>query len=281
MLEHRPFHISYLQGELERRLGKNPGYSLRAFCRDLRTDSGTLSSILSQKRPLSFRMAEKFAEKLGLKASERARFLTSVVLVQSGRELLRRDPKVRTFKPAHYRNPKTLDQEKFRAVSDWYHAAILELTFRKDFDADPQWISQELGISIHEARAALARLLELGLLVFQGGRIFKANDHLELDGAGLTSEARRKKQIQIRNKAISAIRNHPIQSRYMTTVTMCIDPERLPEARQRVEEFNDSLCAFLEGGNRTEVYALEVGLFSLQEKTSKTVTQAEEVGEIR
>jgi hypothetical protein len=55
----------------------------------------------------------------------------------------------------------------------------------------------------------------------------------------------------------------------MTTVTMCIDPDLLEEAKKRIDDFNDSLCAFLESGKRKEVYTMEIGLFSLEQNREK------------
>ena len=79
-----------------------------------------------------------------------------------------------------------------------------------------------------------------------------------------TSVARRNKQIQIREKAIEAIEEFPIEKRSMTSMTMCIDEELMPEARKLISEFNEAMSKLLESGSKDKVYALEVGLFPLQ-----------------
>jgi uncharacterized protein (TIGR02147 family) len=264
----RPYYAVYLQDLLAERSRTNPRYSLRAFARSLSIDAGALSAVLSSKRPLTFKQAEKILTRIAPGPAERKRVLASVVFQQKSRPLLRRDPKVKSFSRANLANQKTraLDLDFFHIVADWYHAAILELTYLPDFKNDVRWIAKTLGITTLEAKAAIARLLELELLENKDGKLQKVNQQVELPTLESTSHARRRKQIQIRQKAIQAIESDPIESRYMSSLTMCIDPALLPEARRRIEEFNDSLCAFLESGSRKEVYAMEIGLFRLQQQ---------------
>src|SRR4051794_37275616 len=51
------FHTVYLREELARRCDFNPRYSLRAFARSLGTDPGTLSRVLTCRRPLTLKSA--------------------------------------------------------------------------------------------------------------------------------------------------------------------------------------------------------------------------------
>jgi transcriptional regulator with XRE-family HTH domain len=55
-----------LAKELGDRRRRNPGYSLRAFARDLGTDHSTLSQILRGRRGLSSRMISRFGGQLRL-----------------------------------------------------------------------------------------------------------------------------------------------------------------------------------------------------------------------
>jgi len=203
---------------------------------------------------------------LRLSSAATKRLLNSVAVLQSERKLKRRDPKVMEFltKNPRFKNPRVIDIELFQIISDWYHAAILELSFLEEFCADPDWIAKQIGISKLDAKLALARLLEAGLLKEIEGRLVKTNDHIELDDPDRTSKARRAKQKQIRMKAVESIDKDPVEKRYMTTISMAIDPDLLPEARRRIDEFNDSLSAFLESGKRKQVYAMEIGIFPLQ-----------------
>ena len=50
----------------------------------------------------------------------------------------------------------------------------------------------------------------------------------------------------------------------MTSVTMSIDPEKLEQARNLIQEFQERLDNFLESGEKKEVYQLTISLFPLQ-----------------
>lgn len=265
-----PTMVSFLYTEFEKRRAKNAHYSLRAFARDLGVSAGVLSQVLQGKRPISLKLVESIVSALGLDQKSATKLKLSVAEIQLKRNLKRLDPQVKEllrFKGSSvsYKNPRVLDAEVFNLISRWYCAAILELTFLKDFKLDAGWIAEQLGISPVEARLTILRLKELGLLTEDSrGLVRKINDHLELSDPARTSQARRTKQIEIRQKAIESIHQDPIESRHMTSMTICIDPELLPQARTLIEKFNDELADFLESKSRKRVYALEIGLFPLQ-----------------
>ncbi|MCB0355663.1 MAG: TIGR02147 family protein [Bdellovibrionales bacterium] len=260
----KPFYLTFLRSELQKRSDKNSKYSLRAFARQLDLDAGTLSSILNGKRPLSMDMAEKILTRLKCNESTREIVLSSVARFHSQRPMTRRDPKIKNYSFTYNSKKKVLGLDIFHIISDWYHQAILEMTYLDNFSDNPEWIARELNISVPTAKLALNRLIEYGLIEKKPEGYTKKDAHLEIEQPYLTSSARKSKQIQIRTKAIESIKQDPVDSRYMTTITMCIDPDLLPAARKKIDAFNDTLCAFLESGKRKQVYVLEMGLFSLQ-----------------
>ena len=73
-----PFYVLYLCDELDRRIERNPQYSLRAFARFLDIDASFLSKVLARKQVLSLKKVEAIVEKLGLVEEERKRFIVSV-----------------------------------------------------------------------------------------------------------------------------------------------------------------------------------------------------------
>ena len=52
----------------------------------------------------------------------------------------------------------SFSQDVFSYMSDWYHLAILELTFVKGFKSEAKWMSRRLGISEAEVKPAVDRL---------------------------------------------------------------------------------------------------------------------------
>lgn len=66
-----------LKEELDRRIAKNPRYSLRGFSAFLRIHNSFLSKLLSGKALLSLDTADSIARRLDLRGEARARFLLS------------------------------------------------------------------------------------------------------------------------------------------------------------------------------------------------------------
>lgn len=267
-----PYYSTFLQARLRRSSLENPNFSLRAFARRLRVDAGALSSILNGRRPMTMRFAERVLNSLNATANERAEVLNSVAVTQKSRNLKRQDPRVKLFDVSrvNQQTVKPLDANLYYLISEWYYAAILELTYSKNFKSDVVWISKVLGIKIQEAQTAITRLLSFGLLEEKNGRWSKKDQVLALSDPYATSAARQQKQKQIRQKAIASIENDPAETRYMTSLTVCTDPALLPEVRKRIDAFNRELNAFLESGERKEVYTLELGIFSLEQKGARS-----------
>lgn len=49
--------------------------------------------------------------------------------------------------------------------------------------------------------------------------------------------------------------------REFTFITMAVDKSKMIEAKTMIREFRDKLCAYLEEGEKTEVYELAIQLF--------------------
>jgi uncharacterized protein (TIGR02147 family) len=251
-----------LMSEFKKRTDRNPRYSLRSFGRTLDISAATLSRVFNKKSCLSLDQAEKAADRLGLGPQLRKNFISSVVRSQKSRSLKRQDPRIRQFSLQQYVQPVT--NEDYALISEWFYAAILEMTFLPEFRMSAAWVASQLEITVSQASLALQRLRALGYIAKNSeGKWIKSTQHLTTQDKSKTEPALKKKQIAIRNKAIDAIQNSSLKSRKMTTITMAIDPALLPEAFKRIEQFNQSLCEFLESGNRKQVYVMEIGLFSL------------------
>ena len=254
----------YLNNELARRCEKNSAYSLRAFAKALEIDAGTLSKILNGSQPLSFKMAEKILPKLELTPDQQTQFFQSLAQYQGARNLQR----VRAPLKLNERQYKgeDLSIEYYRVIADWYHIALMEMTFLKSFRPDPRYLAQELGIGMTEAKLALERLISLGLLEKKNGKIVKTKEKLSTADRHLTTPALRKNQKQFLEKAIHSLENEPLEERSHTNMTMAIDSSKIEIAKKMIREFQMTLCNYLESGNRDRVFNLSVALYPVQKK---------------
>lgn len=254
------FFQEYLSEELARRCQKNSRYSTRAFAKSLGIDVASLSRILSGKQIPSFKICEAVFTKLEMSPANQKKFLVSVAARQRATGLKRIAP---AFKNIEGRSDDRmeLNTDLWRTIADWYHGAILELTFLEDFESNPKWISQQLGISEIEARLAIKRLLRLKLLDERSGKLVKTHTQVSSANKNITTPAHKRHQKQVLRKAIESLDSDPIEIRNMTSIIMAIDPEKISTAKKLIQNFSRDLCANLESGKRKQVYQLGVCLY--------------------
>lgn len=234
----------WLQRQFTDRCKRNPRYSLRAFAKSLTLDASTLSQILSGKRIISKKIMQTLCNRL---------LATPKDLKSFG--LLR----VKVTDEAFFQ----VNVDTFSVISEWYHYAILELTCVAGFKSDPKWIAKKLSITVEEAKAATERLKRLGLLLVENGSLIKSSKFLTNMSNVNTSAAHRELQKQVVEKALLAIDECPQEEKDITSMTMAIDVNNLPKAKELIRKFRRDFCALLEDGEQTRVYNLAIQLYPI------------------
>lgn len=257
------YYKMILENELAKRTERNSRYSLRSFAKSLKLVPSAVSEILTGKRLPSPKMAQKIVSSLQLSPEDSNRFIQSLALAHQQRSSMRPV----SFQKKSLQPPKELSIEMFRVIAEWYHSAILELTFVEGFQSNYRWIASQLGLTQIEVKLAVSRLFKLGLLVNQDGTWIKSEAQVTTADKHMTNVGLQKMQKQCLEKAILSLQEDPIENRSMTTMTMAIDPERLTQAKEKIKKFNRELCAFLESGNQKKVYNLTIGLYPIQKRS--------------
>ncbi len=241
----------WLQHQLTDRCKKNPRYSLRAFAKSLSLDPSSLSQILSGKRPLSKKAMLVLCEKLGTTPND----LKSFGLVKNNIDGV-----------DDYFH---INLDTFAVISEWYHYAILELTYVSGFKADPKWIARKLSITVEVVKAAVNRLKRLGLLIEKNGSLLKSAKLITNQSLINTSAAHKELQRHVIEKALSAIDECSAEEKDITSMTMAIDVSKIDQARELTRRYRREMCALMENGEQTQVYNLGIQLYPI----SKTKDQ--------
>ncbi len=251
-------------GELLRRhylerMERNFSYSLRAFSRDLHLSHSHLSRVMTGKRNLSFKQAVGLANTLKLTEGARYTFLRQAA-EQSTRL---RKAKTTAVGP----DQLTLQVDHFKLVSEWYTIAILELMALPDFQPKPAWIGRQLGVPARKIKVAAQRLARLGLIEISGEGWKRTHARLVVPSA--PSAAIRAFHRQMIDKAQTSLTNDDPSVRDVTSITMGIDPKRIPEVRERIQKFRRSLLNFLEKDTPSALYQMNVQFFALTKTKSR------------
>ena len=243
----------FLHAELQKRKDRNPSYNLSSFARSLGTDVSTLSKILRGIRPLRKKAIQKLGLKLGLNPVQISQHQTP------------------SAAPAEYMQ---LSVDEFKLISDWHHYALLELMRLPKFRGEPPWISKALHISISEVQVAIERLQRLKMIEIDEDGNWKdlSGGYSTTLGNDFTTQAFKKFQKQILEKASLALDETPYEERSQTSMTMAIDRKKISEAKKLIVEFQRKLNQLLSSGPQNqldEVYHLGISLYPVSFTHSK------------
>jgi uncharacterized protein (TIGR02147 family) len=254
--------LKILTEELARIRMKNPGYSLRAFARRLKLPVSALSGILSGNLPITRKNGEKILENLHVAPPMAEKILQGL--------------RLRSDSPSPYtsrvlksqRRYSLLDMDHFQTISEWQYFAVLSLATTKGWKSEPAWIASRLGIQIRQAKEVLIRLERLDLLARDdSGRLMPTGKQYRTS-SGVPNTFLRRHHVQGLDLARRAMEEDEFDACDFSSMTMAIDPRKLPEAKHRITEFRRSLCQFLEADERTEVYRICLQLFPLSARAN-------------
>ncbi|MGE0173338.1 MAG: TIGR02147 family protein [Oligoflexales bacterium] len=246
-----------LKEEFEIRRGKNPLYSMNAFAKAIGVSSGYLSEVFSGKKLLTSDQGAKIANRLGYSEEIRTNFLSAVDSKYAEGRLQRNflsKSKKESFAP--------IAEDQYRVLADWYHFAILNLIRTNRFENDPCWIGERLGITPEEAESAMDRLCHLGFIGYDGDKIVATQNHFATSN-DIASAAIRKSHKQILQKTISCLDAVDVEKRNISCLMFPADMSKLQEAKELLRDYSRKVALFLEQGDLSEVYCLNVQLVPL------------------
>ena len=235
--------------ELAKRQTRNSAYSLRAFARDLGVGPTTISDVLADKRNFSKKNLQKVMTILMLSPLEK-----NIILTTHERHSRR---------PVQVDERVLLNEDTFHLIADWHYLAILNLAkLPGNKAALPSWISKRLGITLDQGNVALSRLTRLGLVKKNKTQLVRTSKPLTTSN-DIPSEAIRKHHNQNLILAEKSLHHDPIAVREFGSVTMTVNLEKLPQAKEILLKTRKRIAALLEEGKVTEVYTLSFQLFPL------------------
>ncbi len=282
IFEHNNYR-AYLKSTLVERISKNPAYSLRAFAKTLGIQPSQLSEIYSGKKNLSLQAALKTAKKLGLNQKETDYLCTLVQYEATKSEELKSSLNERLKQLNEKYELRDLSIDVFKAISDWYHIPILEMSTLHctlsdlqganppGFQFTPDKIAKRLGITVHEASAAIERLERLELLEKDKKRGYRKVHSNALFKSNKPNTALRLFHKQMLEKAIESLESQTPQEKYIGSQTFSIDLTQLEQAKTLADEFRKKLVLlFSKGKTKTETYHLGIQLFRLTTHKEKS-----------
>jgi len=227
---------------------RNPNYSMRAYAKKIGIAQSAVSEILSGKRRITRKSAQRILVGLDKDQNE-------------VEELINSNASGGTQKYSR------IEIDTFQVISDWYHFAILSLAETKDFQSSASWIANRLGISERTAETAIETLLRLKMLAKDSqGHLLTTNQQFEVSPHGASTAIRKANSQNI--ELITAAHDLPVSHRDFTAITLCFDPDQMDQARNMIRNFRRDFNKVMESGKKKEVYKLCVQLFPLTKEVA-------------
>lgn len=268
-MQYTSYH-DLLSEELERRKDLNQAYSLRAFARDLNISVSRLSQVMKKKEGLSVEVANEIAKKLKLSDTKKEWFCSSVgsLHARSFKERNAFKEKVLQYK-SEAKVFSEIHLEYFRVISDWYHFAILELTYLTDFKNDSTWMAEMLGISKEEVETAITRMKTLELISEEDGKLTDVFKFLGTPN-DTPSSSLKKFNTQLMKKAMEALYEQDVLEREISSNIFAIRKDSLPIFKEKLRNFRRELdheASQLK--EKDAVYCLSMQFFELTNRTQE------------
>lgn len=254
--------------ELEKRVRKNPAYSLRAFARDLQLSPAHLSQIVRGKEGFSRVSAQRAAQVIFRNPDEVEQFC-NLVESQHGRSWAGREAATKSLTELWAKNKKNFDSQGFANVMTWYHLAILHLTDHKDFQSDPAWISKFLGITFAQTEMAIDQLLKADLLA-EGPQGLCRKQGAFIHSENIPRPVIRALHRQVLEKALLAIDGQPMDQRFLSSITFAASKENLAEIRESIKRFIaevERISYKSTASQKEELTCLSLQLFNLKDSS--------------
>lgn len=267
-----PSYREILEREFNLRCKHRPGYSLRAFARDLKVSVSLMIEVMKGKKGISPTMAAKITKGLNLSLDETELFLNLVTAAHA------RSPKAREIanlkalgQIEHSKHFTHLDADCIAFISDWRYLVIYEAAKLDSFDGSAQWFVKALNFEPAFVKKSLELLKRLDVLSIVDRKLVFSKKNIlanfTIPDPYVTS-AHQSILSLARNKIASTI---PAEREFISGF-LPVESALLPKTKQKIREFSKELMMEHDKMHKHEqLYCYAIQFFPLSNK--KTLTK--------
>jgi uncharacterized protein (TIGR02147 family) len=271
----------FLLDSFARRQKADPSFSVRSLARAMGISHSLLILLLKNKRPLRSKHAPAISRGLRMPAAEQ---LYLQALIQFEAAATHEDRQVVAVWLADLHPGKSfrsLEFDRFQLVSHWVHMALLSMAELRDFDGTAEQATARLRgkVSLHEVRAAIERLLALGLLQKQAdGRLRPTYDSVTSKNDAPDKGACAYHQ-SVSELARQAVVEQGAQAREFQAFSLATKRDKVPLAKELIRKFRlQFVNAVGVAGDGDDVYQMNIQFFQLTESPDRELARTEDEG---
>jgi uncharacterized protein (TIGR02147 family) len=259
----------FLQEIIQNKRNDNPKLSYRIISKKIGFSSPNFILLVMQgKRNLSPVSIERLGKFLELNKTEKNYFKNLVLMNQAANFEDKLEFSKKLLSSKLVSEKKHITPELLSYYSSWLNIVVREMTLLANFESDPAWLTDRLNHTVtkKEIEAALETLLKLGLIQKNANK-YVATDKDIRAPSELRSDFIRAFHLEMILKASKSLTDIDTSLRDITSVTVPITLDMIPDLKKRIEEFRSSITEAVKSAQPTEVYQLNIQLFPLTKIT--------------
>lgn len=259
-------YTQLLRDDYLTRCSKIKDYNLSLYADFLGISVSLISRVLSGKRGISESNANSIAEKITKTKQEQEHF-QDLVIVKHSRSIIKKEKaRIRIIQRMQKHNSK-LGRSDLSLLNSWLDHSLRQAAFFMNIPVfkAPQEVADYFGVSLSEIRASLSKLVQLDLLVDQGG-VYRPKDLFVTSKEQYAGEEAKELHFQFIEKSKLALSEHPTHNRDYSVTLLNSNPDHLKKLKEEIKTFRKNIGskASLKDKDSSGVYCLQVHLFELK-----------------
>jgi len=258
---------AYLRASQRKHPATGRAITLEAWVKRLGYKSPrSVAMVIKGQRVPSSDLIEAFAKDLKLDAVRKRYFELLVMKDRHSQDGVQIDALYHELKELNPKalNRKTLEQSRLTPLADWHNLVIRQLVAAPGFKEDPVWISKRLRgkVTPEAVQQGISLMLRNGYLVRtrEDKLQLPTSDALE-SPTDVPSRDIRLHHAGMMQRAVEAIVEQDVESRFFMAVTLRISEKKLSDARMALEAFCKSFNAKYSDDASERVHQLNLQFF--------------------
>lgn len=256
-----------LKSALERIQKQNPKFSIRALALKVGVSHVFMMKLLKGSTSVPDEKIPKLIRALDLDDVSQIE-LRDAVVYDAIRGKLDAFPGLKEKKKLVSETYEEYPRKYFTILDHWYDLVILDLLTCELADYSPRAIAKSLGLTSQEVESSLEKSSKLGLATFEDGYWKKTQNKIRFPTTG-ANDVTRSYYLQILQKIREELhRSSPehFGRRSITNLTIAVNPERLPEAKKRLQQTMYDIAEELSQDGPREVFQLLTCLIPVSDR---------------
>jgi uncharacterized protein (TIGR02147 family) len=249
----------FMRDYYEEKKRGNPYMSYRYLGNHMQLDSGFLLKVLQGKLHLAERSLPivctfyKFSEK----ETQYFNMLVNYNKAKSATDIKMYFEQLMSLRDSRAR---PVAEYQYEFYQKWYHSAIHALLSIYEFKGEYKKLGSLLSpaITAKQAQESIVLLKKLGLVIKDDDGVYRPKDLFITSGEKWHSGAIRDFQKETINLSSQALDLYPKELRDISTVTIALSAKDLPEIRERIRQFRQSILSLENDNTPDTVYQINI-----------------------